>query len=234
MKTVNEAYEALREVRAARMAIFNGHPEAAKKLVEDARKNLEEAQSLVERFEVPTGSSSGGQQGGSQQQASSQQGSGQGSQQQDSSQQASASGSSSGSSSSNGSSSGSPSGGGPRYLPVDVSMIIAEGYLIPAQERQALREANMRLMRGDRVGAARVLRDASIEVLIDASLIPADQSLEHVRKASELMNEDKPYEANMALKAIEDSIVSRTFGLDADPMQGGQGPSGGSGPGSKG
>ena len=39
----------------------------------------------------------------------------------------------------------------------------------------------------------------------------------HIDEAAKLMGEGKYYEANLALKAVEDAVVVETFALDSTP-----------------
>ena len=217
LRTVDEAYTAMRQVRAARLSIFEGEIDTAKELVQAAIKDMESAQSMLDKFSMPSGQldgQSGGQAGDSSGDSSG-------------SQQASSGGSDGGSGSGSGSGSG---GNGQRYLPIDLSIGVAEGYLIPEDRTDALAQANAAFLRGDRRAATRILRGASIDVIVQASMIPAQKSLDNLKQADELMGQEKFYEANVALKAIEDSVTMRSFGLDAMPRQGrgGQGGQGGS------
>ena len=233
LRTVDEAYKAMRQVRAARLSIFEGETDTAKELVQAAMKDMEAAQSRLDQFSMPSGQSNGqsnaqaGDRSGNQ--SGSQQASGGGGSSNDSSggssdtQQAS-----SGSGGSGGGQSGSgQSGDGQRYLPIDLSIGVAEGYLIPEDRTSALAQANAAFLQGDRRTATRILRDASIDVIVQASTIPAQKSLDNLKQADELMGQEKFYEANVALKAIEDSVTNRSFALDAMPRQG-QGSQGGS------
>lgn len=54
IKTVDEAYRAMREVQAARLAIFNGMPEQAVKFVGQAKADMQVAQGRAKDFAVKT------------------------------------------------------------------------------------------------------------------------------------------------------------------------------------
>lgn len=54
IKTVDEAYRAMREVQAARLAIFNGMPDQAQKFVDQAKADMQVAQSRTKDFAVKT------------------------------------------------------------------------------------------------------------------------------------------------------------------------------------
>lgn len=54
IKTVDEAYRAMREVQAARLAIFNGMPDQAQKFVDQAKADMQVAQTRAKDFAVKT------------------------------------------------------------------------------------------------------------------------------------------------------------------------------------
>ncbi|MCC6195174.1 MAG: YfdX family protein [Burkholderiales bacterium] len=54
IKTVDEAYLAMREVQAARLAIFNGSPDQAQKFISQAKANMQLAQGKAKDFAINT------------------------------------------------------------------------------------------------------------------------------------------------------------------------------------
>ena len=169
IRTVDDAFRALREVRAARIAIFNGSPEAASELVSAASKDLQAAQMSAKDFAVAT--SKGNQSGDS-------------------------------------------------YLPVDMSISLAEGFVATEEKSDKLKAANAHMMKGETKKAAEVLKLANIDVSVAAALIPANASVGHAKDAERLIAEKRFYEANLALKAIKDSVVVESYGVDSLPAQG--------------
>ncbi len=169
LKTVDEAYKALREIRAARLAIFNGQAEQASKFVADAQKDLAAAKALVPTHAIKDKKT--------------------------------------------------PQAGD-SYLPIDTSLTLAEGFKATPEKQTAIGKANEHLSKGDHKQAVEVLKAANIDITVSAALIPTQASLAHVADAAKLMGEKKYYEANIALKAVEDSIIIVSYSLDDVPKQG--------------
>jgi hypothetical protein len=107
-----------------------------------------------------------------------------------------------------------------RYLPFDMSMALTEAFTASPENQQALEKATSLMQSGASDEAVDVLRLASIDVNISAALLPVVEVSDQFEKAQTFIDEGKYYEANLALKAVEDSIVVRTFSIDAIPQQG--------------
>jgi hypothetical protein len=107
-----------------------------------------------------------------------------------------------------------------RYLPFDMSMALTEAFTASPENQQALEKATGLMQSGASDEAVDVLRLASIDVNISAALLPVVEVSDQFEKAQTFIDEGKYYEANLALKAVEDSIVVRTFSIDAIPQQG--------------
>jgi YfdX protein len=172
INTVDEAYKALREVRAARLAIFNGSTDEAMKLTTEAQKNLLSAQSQMSQFSVQTKKAVAA---------------------------------------------------GEAYIPFDTSMSLSEGFKPTAEKQTHIAKANEHIAKGESKQAVEILKAANIDVTLSAALIPATASVGHVDSALALMKENKFYEANLALKAIEDSVILDSYSVDAIPVQGAAG-----------
>jgi hypothetical protein len=169
IKTVDEAYQGLRQVRAARLAIFNGQTDVALEHVAAAEADFTAADKAIGTHEVMATSASG---------------------------QASA------------------------YIPFDMQVGLAEGF-VPSEEMTAkLQEANQQFQQGNHKNAVEVLRDAKIDITVSAGLVPAKSSLTQIQGAIKLLDEKKYYEANLALKALEDSVVYESYSADTIPVQG--------------
>jgi hypothetical protein len=106
------------------------------------------------------------------------------------------------------------------YVPFEMAMGLAEDYVPTADDADALQQANDHLARGDQKRAADILANADIGVTVTAAMVPIDGSVTRVKDAAALIGEGKYYEANLALKAIEDSIVVEAYAIDAVPAQG--------------
>lgn len=169
IKTVDDAYKAMREIQAARLAIFNGSTDDATKLVDEAQVSMKAAQDQAKTYEIKTAK------------------------------QANA---------------------GDAYIPFDTSLTLAEGFKPTTEKQAAIVQANEHLSKGHHKEAVKVLKAGNIDVVASAALIPANASLSHINDAVSLMKDKKFYEANLALKAVQDSVIIDSYGTDAIPTQG--------------
>jgi hypothetical protein len=106
------------------------------------------------------------------------------------------------------------------YLPFDMSMALTDTYKPTIESKNALKAAQGLMTSGEKDKAIEVLRLASVDLNISAALLPEKGSLEALKQASDLIESKDYYAANLALKSIEDSVVVRSFGIDAIPEQG--------------
>ncbi len=107
-----------------------------------------------------------------------------------------------------------------KYLPFDMSMALTEDFNATDQNKAALQKAYGLMQTGSKDDALDVLRLASIDVDVSAALLPVASTAEHLQDAQTLIDQGKYHEANLALKAVEDSVVVRSYAIDAIPQQG--------------
>lgn len=169
IKTVDDAYKAMREIQAARLAIFNGSTDDASKLVDEAQVSMKAAQDQAKAYEIKTAKQANE---------------------------------------------------GDAYIPFDTSLTLAEGFKPTTEKQAAIDKANEHLSKGHHKEAVEVLKAGNIDVVASAALIPANASLSHINDAVSLMKDKKFYEANLALKAVQDSVIVDSYGTDAIPAQG--------------
>lgn len=167
VKTVEEAYMALREVRAARFAIFDGSSDVAKRLIDGA----------VERFAKANVDSNFAAQKPKNAKADQQ------------------------------------------YIPFDTSMELSENFAPSPQNKAKVDEANGHISRGNFQKARETLKLANIDVTTSVAVVPAAMTKGHLEDAQRLMTEGKYYEANLALKSIEDSVLIDSYSVDAVPAK---------------
>ncbi len=103
---------------------------------------------------------------------------------------------------------------GDDYIPFDSTISLAEGFKPTDEKAATVAKANEHLATGDSVTAVETLKAANIDVTISAALIPINTSLGHTKDAANLINEGKYYEANLALKAVEDSVIIDAYSVD--------------------
>lgn len=169
IKTVDEAYKAMREVQAARLAIFNGSTDQADKFVAEAKNNMRDAQTQAKDFAIKTQK---------------------------------------------------PAADGDAYIPFDTSISLSEGFKPTAEKQASLDKANAHLAKGEHKEAVEVLKAANVDVTISAAMIPANASVSHINDAVNLISQKKYYEANLALKAVQDSVIIDAYSADGIPTQG--------------
>ncbi len=110
--------------------------------------------------------------------------------------------------------------GKPMYLPFDTNMALAETYTVTPEVRVVLDKATGLFQVGTPNEAIDVLREAGVEVKISTAMLPWEASMTHLKEAEKLIGESKYHEANVALKAFEEGVVVRTFGIEEIPVQG--------------
>ncbi len=108
----------------------------------------------------------------------------------------------------------------PEYLPFDISMSLSESFKASKENEAALEKASGLMKAGDKDAAVDVLRVASIDVNITAALLPEEISMEHLKAAADMIEKTDYFAANLALKEIEDSVLVRTYNINAIPLQG--------------
>lgn len=106
------------------------------------------------------------------------------------------------------------------YLPFDMSMSLTETFSETEENKLALQKAYGLFESADPDEAIEVLRIAEIDVSVSTALLPAQESMMHLQDASAFLSEGKYFEANLALKRIEDAVLIDTFEIDAIPQQG--------------
>lgn len=169
IKTMDEAFKVMREVRAARLTIFNGETGDAIRLVKEAQADMRIVQSGAQTHSLPTHKSSSS---------------------------------------------------GDSYIPFDSSIALVEGFKATPEKQAALSKANSHLAKGEQKKAITVLKETNVDVTFSAALIPVKASISHLNDAANLLEQNKFYEANLALKALEDSVIVDSYGVDEIPEQG--------------
>jgi hypothetical protein len=100
-----------------------------------------------------------------------------------------------------------------QWLPVDGSMTLGEDYIATPEKAASVAKANEKLASGDQKAALDALKVADLDVSFAVEVAPLKATIEGVQQASTFLNEGKYYEANQALKTVEDGMRydSETF-----------------------
>lgn len=165
LKISEHGFAAVRDVRMARLAIFQGKPEHAVKLTEAAAKLLTDDSADWKKFASTNKKAALI---------------------------------------------------GDQYIAIDGTMGISENFIATPEKQAAIKKANEQLTKGDKKDAMETLRLADIAVIQKLYLLPLKQSQKAVADAQKLLKEKKYYEANLALKAVEDSLVIDSHAVITD------------------
>ncbi|WP_317627576.1 YfdX family protein [Rhodalgimonas zhirmunskyi] len=109
------------------------------------------------------------------------------------------------------------------YVPFDVSMALGESFTATPENQKAVSEANQHMQKGDEIKALDVLRVNDVDVTLSAALLPVTETHDHLQYAMKALDEGKYFDANLALKAIDDGIIVQSYGINAIPQQGNAG-----------
>jgi hypothetical protein len=176
MHLSQEGFSAVRAVRAARIALFNGKPELVKQLLDSADASLQAAEKEAPSFTVKVSETVDGKNEGS-----------------------------------------ATENGKVDLIPIDATLALADDYVPTHEKKNHIAKANEHFKKGQTKEAMEELRLADIDLNYTRILMPIDATKKHVDQAIKLLDEHKYYEANLALKAVEDGLTVQTMSL-IEPM----------------
>ncbi len=103
------------------------------------------------------------------------------------------------------------------YVPFDANLTVLNAFEPSAEQSVQIARANARLHKGRKREAVEALKLAEIDVAVTTSMVPVKYAKEHIDQAARLVAEQKYYEANLELKAVDDAVVVETYVIDAVP-----------------
>ncbi|MGD9540209.1 YfdX family protein [Methylocystis sp.] len=172
MQLSQDGISALRAIRSARIALFNGKPEIVSQLLDSAEASLRTAENEAPSFTIKASETINGKDAES----------ATASQKLD-------------------------------LIPIDATLALADNY-VPTRENQAhIAKANEHLKNGEQKAAIEELRLAEVDLKYTRILMPIEATKKHVDQAVQLLGEHKYYEANLALKAVDDGLTVETVNL---------------------
>lgn len=98
-------------------------------------------------------------------------------------------------------------------IPFDGQLLLADNFIVTPEKKAHIDRANAHLKNGDHLKAIDELRLGEIDINYTRFWMPITQSRAHLATAVRLAGDGKYYEANLALKAIEDSVRADTVSL---------------------
>jgi hypothetical protein len=106
---------------------------------------------------------------------------------------------------------------GDSYVPFNANLTVLNTFEPSAKKAKHIAEANKHLRNGKSQEAIKALKLADIDVAVTASMLPVNFAKARIEQAAKLVSQSKYYEANMALKAVDDAVVVDTYAIDAVP-----------------
>jgi hypothetical protein len=108
------------------------------------------------------------------------------------------------------------------YVPFDAILTVAEGFVPTKKKLEHINKANQHFKRGEKKEALETLKLGDVDVSVTTQLVPVQFAEARIKGAEKLMNEGKYYEANLQLKAVEDSVLIETLAVDGTPKDKGK------------
>jgi hypothetical protein len=91
-----------------------------------------------------------------------------------------------------------------KWLPVDGGIALDENFEPSQHNAATMQKANAQIKSGDKKSAMETLRLANIDLTFDQEVVPLDKTINGIAQARKLVDEGQYYEANQALKTVED------------------------------
>jgi hypothetical protein len=109
--------------------------------------------------------------------------------------------------------SGTSEAGSDEWIPVDGSITLGEDFTMTDKKKESITKANELLKKGKANEAVAKLKETDIDVSYTRVMLPLNTAAQRLEKAQSLLNDGKFYEANLALKGVEESAVVDTVAL---------------------
>lgn len=104
--------------------------------------------------------------------------------------------------------------GNDTYVPFDASLTVADDFVPTPDKMKHVAKANEHLRKGEHKQALEVLKLGDVDVAVGTDLLPVKLAKKQIDQADKLIGEGKLYQANLALKSVEDAVIVETFGID--------------------
>ena len=105
------------------------------------------------------------------------------------------------------------------WIPVNGSMTLGEDYVDTPEKSAGVTKANEQLKKGEHQHAVETLKLANIDVSFVMEVAPLDKTTTEINKAAQLIDAGKYYEANQALKSVEDGLRFDVTSVDSTPKK---------------
>jgi len=105
-----------------------------------------------------------------------------------------------------------------RNVPIDGQLALADDFIMTPEKKVHIDKANESFKKGDHATALEELKLGAIDVNYTRWWLPIAPTESHLTQAIKLADESKYYEANLALKAIEDSVTVDSISFSDLPV----------------
>ncbi|MGB1110124.1 MAG: YfdX family protein [Gammaproteobacteria bacterium] len=126
-----------------------------------------------------------------------------------------------------------------RYVPFDSSLVLRDVFVpatqqaseqqakaaesgtqptAPSQQAKASDETEQPASAAPNADQGYRVKLTEAGIAVSAGLIPVNYAKQHIAQAAKLVGEGKFYQANLALKAVDDSVLIETYALDETPL----------------
>lgn len=108
---------------------------------------------------------------------------------------------------------------GEKFVPFDAGFTMAELLKPTKDDLKHISKANDFLHKGETGKALEDLKAGGIDVALTTDLVPVQSAEARIEDASKLIAKGKYYDANLELKAVEDSVITQMYDTNALPHQ---------------
>ncbi|WP_261841326.1 YfdX family protein [Aliamphritea ceti] len=105
-------------------------------------------------------------------------------------------------------------------IPVDSSVEFNEGFQPTDADAKVINQAGQLAQKGDSKAAVKTMIEGGIELDFKYAMLPVAPTVVSLNNALDDLQDGSFYEANIALKAIETSLVIEDYGVADTPKQG--------------
>ena len=102
-------------------------------------------------------------------------------------------------------------------VPVGGDLVLADNFQLSERHQPVIAKAKEHLAKGDKKAALEVLKAGDVDVSYKRQWLPIANAEKSLDKAISLATSKKYYDANLALKMIEDGVQTDTVSFDLPP-----------------
>ena len=103
------------------------------------------------------------------------------------------------------------------YVPYDAEMTVMDDYQPQSSKINHIATVSKSKHQSENNKGDENLKLKETDVVLSTGMIPVDFAKEHINQASSLIKAGKYYQANLALKAVDDAVFVQTYALEDVP-----------------